>query len=789
MKKRFKIQRFLIIRLLFLMKSLSTQLLTKTTQSRSPGIFNFFACRKKAVKTTGESFLISAGFIFFAVFISQFMFAATLSCNIIDADNCASPNITVFRMLNDTSGYFNAHLQNTSLSGYSPIYNYSLCCSSDSTLGSSCSEAVVLKLSNFTNAHAQFGNYTGPNTTYDYSSCLSASPGEVMCTYSSSSCTAGYSCVASMASSEAWAANQTNAHVGPCSEYDMKVCCKVNSPPVISNVTLNSTYDTNYTYENLTVYFSESDDDGDAYTNVTDWRKGEVSIAVLNMAFNTNTSSTASGAIRDYSSFGNDGTLGNGVASQAPVWTSGGKVGGAYEFDGLDDRIIITGLEDNQTYGGTYGNVTVTAWVRPTNNNRYNMVTRGLGGFSYLSAGYTSSGGKLRAMVKDTVNDVNNWPTSTGTINSGEWSHIVFIFEGGRGYKFYINGQLDTETSNPNLSLTNYYSSNNGLGGLVDSTSYFNGTMDEVAIFNRSLSAGQIKAIYNAGVGNKSVQMMHSDETTKGEVWSVAVTGNDGFDDGTTVLSNSLTIRGSVPNVTLLSPPDGNETRSRAPLFEWNATDFDGDSMTYEINITEVKFAGQFVCDDDVYAYPGVMNYTPASDLKCFYDNNYYYLWSVRANDSDGFSEWAGPWKLNMTAVVDMSMPVDFISFGQLSLLQDDNTTDNSPEPFNLQNDGNALINVNVTGTNLWDSIANPNEYYKFKINNNSAELGAFNWSSSATVWTSLPLATSNATGIMGLKYQNAFDSAIIDILVQVPPAEPPGNKTSTITFMSILAE
>jgi hypothetical protein len=283
--------------------------------------------------------------------------------------------------------------------------------------------------------------------------------------------------------------------------------------------------------------------------------------------------------------------------------------------------------------------------------------------------------------------------------------------------------------------------------------------------------------------------MIHSDETTKGEAWGVAVTGNDGFDDGTSVLSNNLTIRGSVPNVTLLSPPDGNETRSRTPTFYWNATDVDGDAMTYEINITPVKFAGQFVCSDDIDTYSGVMNYTPASDLECFYDNSYYYLWSVRANDSDGQGGWAGPWKLNMTAVVDMSMPVNFVSFGQLSLLQDDNTTDNSPPPFQIQNDGNALININVTSTNLWNSIVNPNQYYKFKINNNSGELGSFNWGNSTTTWTSLPSSITNVSGIALLKYQDAFDSAIIDMLVQTPPAEPPGNKTATVTFMSILAE
>ncbi|MDP3881252.1 MAG: LamG domain-containing protein [Nanoarchaeota archaeon] len=737
-------------------------------------VFNFFDSRGAIVRGAGESLIIFAGFVFLSVLISQFMIAATLSCNILDANNCVSPNITVFRLLNDTSGYFNAHLQNATLSSYSPIYNYSLCCSSDSALGNSCSEAVVLKLSNFTNAHAQFGTYSGPNETYSYNSCLSADPGAVSCTYSSGSCSGGYTCVASMASSEEWAANETNAHAGPCSEYDMKVCCKVNSPPEISNVVLNSTYGTNYTYENLTVYFSESDADGDSYTNITDWRKSGASIAVLNLAFNTNTSSPSLGAVRDYSTYDNDGTLGAGNSINSPVWAPLGKVGGAYQFDGVDDYIR---LSQNISLGNF--NWTFSTWVKT-----YDISGSILS--NYAGGPVTNDLGILSSNISYTHYD-GGWKYEYGksNVSDGKWHFLVWVNYANKTMELYVDGVKEVGGVASNVT-------NNGPVNQIGKnwgSNYFNGTIDEAQIFNSSLSANQIKAIYNAGIGNRSVQTMHSDETAKGEVWTVAVTGNDKFDDGTTMLSNNLTIRGSVPNVSLLSPPDGNETRLRTPVFEWNATDADNDGMTYEINITEVKFSGQFVCDDDIYAYPGVMNFTPSSDLECFYDNNYYYLWSVRANDSDGYSEWAGPWKLNMTAVVDISMPVDFVSFGQLSLLQDDNTTDNSPPPFQLQNDGNALIDVNVTSTNLWSSVTNPNEYYRFKINNNSLELGSFSWVNSSTSWTYFPSNTTNISGIVGLRYPDAFDSAIIDLLVQVPPAEPPGNKTATVTFMSILAE
>ncbi len=737
---------------------------------------------KLIYRSASESFLPSLFFIVLFILGGSAIFAATLNCSIINANSCNSPNLTLFRLLNDTSGYFNAHVQNASLSGYSPAYNYSVCCSSDSVLSSSCSEAVVLKMFNFTNAHAQFANYTGPYSVYNYSSCLSAEPGIATCTYSQSSCAAGYTCLASLASSETWANNETNAHVGPCSEYNTKICCKINSPPVISEVILNSTYATNYTYENLTVYFSENDSDGDAYTNITDWRRSGISVALLNLAFDTNTSSNSSGAIKDYSSYGNSGTLGGGASANAPVWTSDGKIGGAYKFDGDNDIITVPGTWHQ------IATKTLSFWANPNCMLGLHQMPLSTGGNYYVSFQDVCNANRLYISITNSSGSQKTVSWS-GLVAPQEWHYYVVTVDVNGSYvnrSIYIDGVLRGSSTYYEGHGTNY-GSVFYIGAL--STNYdFNGTLDEIQIFNYSLSANQINAMYEAGVGNHSVQMMHSDETNKGEIWSVAVTGNDGFNDGPMVLSNNLTIRGSIPNVTLVSPVNGNSTRLRTPTFIWNATDLDGDVMTYTINITEVKFAGQFLCDDDIYNYADIMNYTPASDLKCFYDNDYYYLWSVRVNDSDGYSDWTETWKLNMTAVVDMSMPTNFISFGQLSLSQEDNTTDNLPPPFVIQNDGNALININITSTDIWDSTDNPNQFYQFKINS-TEESGAFNWVNSTTSWTFMPAVVTNISAIGGLRYEDAFDSALIDIFLKVPPSEPPGNKTATVTFMSILAE
>ena len=70
----------------------------------------------------------------------------------------------------------------------------------------------------------------------------------------------------------------------------------------------------------------------------------------------------------------------------------------------------------------------------------------------------------------------------------------------------------------------------------------FNGTIDEVSIYNRSLSPEQINENYLANNNNQNSRTILSNETDVGETWQACVTPTDLEDEGTTVCSNELTI-------------------------------------------------------------------------------------------------------------------------------------------------------------------------------------------------------------------------------------------------------
>jgi len=127
------------------------------------------------------------------------------------------------------------------------------------------------------------------------------------------------------------------------------------------------------------------------------------------------------------------------------------------------------------------------------------------------------------------------------------------------------------------------------------------------------------------------------------------------------------------------------------------------------------------------------------------------------------------------------------MNFGGIGILGTNDTTDDSPLPFKIQNDGNAFVNVTINASDLWNIISNPSQYYQFKIDNISGEENSFNWQASSTLFTNMPNNT--LMSIADLNYTDATDSAEIDINISVPPNEGSGVRSSTVVFTASLSE
>jgi len=187
----------------------------------------------------------------------------------------------------------------------------------------------------------------------------------------------------------------------------------------------------------------------------------------------------------DSSGYGNNGTLYNG-----PTWTSG-EVGGALSFDGVDDYMDC-GVAD---WFNSLLNVTISLWVKPGSTQLQYADILSAHGWGYMveQAGTTNNLFYF-SYWNGSVWQGNNIQTQ---LTAGVWQHFV-VQKDGTTIRHFVNGVKTAEGSvsgNPVYSFGTklMISRWSGSGGR-----YFNGLIDEVRIYNRALSAAEIKALYDA---------------------------------------------------------------------------------------------------------------------------------------------------------------------------------------------------------------------------------------------------------------------------------------------------
>lgn len=247
----------------------------------------------------------------------------------------------------------------------------------------------------------------------------------------------------------------------------------------------------------------------------------------------------------------NNGTLVNG----AVIWKNASAVGngGAY-FDGVDDYVNTTysNYNENQTFG-------VSFWIR-SNGFIYNSGNSG-NAFS-LKYGYFG----IRAY--NSTNDymyfrLDNATSASDTRGTGSY---IPLNESGVWHHIYINYWTNGIVRYANMSIDNVFSSttaimegfkNNQSGTFIGlKNGYFNGSIDEVMIFNRSLSASEVAELYaNQSAGLRAF----TDDASLVSYYP--------FDDGTSQCVNAtaraLTIDSTYPTILVTG---GNGTQSYGNL-------------------------------------------------------------------------------------------------------------------------------------------------------------------------------------------------------------------------------
>lgn len=163
----------------------------------------------------------------------------------------------------------------------------------------------------------------------------------------------------------------------------------------------------------------------------------------------------------------------------------------AVEFDGSNDEVVIPyAAALNPTA------VTIAAWVKIDTTSGTLIVYDSRNTAATTGFCLSVSAGKVRFGVAEAGGFSEG--ISTTTLTTGVWYHIAGTYGGGNRH-VYINGVLEAGPTAD--TYTQNTTTNSRIGRSTNSTNPFDGTIDEVALWNSQLTTAQILAMYQRGSG------------------------------------------------------------------------------------------------------------------------------------------------------------------------------------------------------------------------------------------------------------------------------------------------
>ncbi len=247
--------------------------------------------------------------------------------------------------------------------------------------------------------------------------------------------------------------------------------------------------------------------------------------------------------IPDLSAGGNDCTLTNMVSGDLQGDTPGGISSVSTDFAGTNRY-------------GTMGNVaaldfektdswSVSCWVKTTYALGY-FVSKMAGTGDGKGWGF---GGENPGLYLSSNNFVNQLAVkcTTASISDGAWHHVVSTYDGSEtvaGIKFYIDGVEITSKTTVYNNLSTYLLSNTAsvnVAARSDGDAVWEGTLDEVGVFDFELTQTDVTDLYNGGAPKHLMTNSYGDIASFWDMGNPTSNEEESF-DGTLVNMDSTDV-------------------------------------------------------------------------------------------------------------------------------------------------------------------------------------------------------------------------------------------------------
>jgi hypothetical protein len=358
--------------------------------------------------------------------------------------------------------------------------------------------------------------------------------------------------------------------------------------------------------------------------------------------------------VYDFSGNGNNGTVSGAVFNR-----SGGKFAGAFKFDGNNSYIWS---EAYLAGGNPAPNFSISFWFKAESVKDGNYIVamrdnllEDAGDIRFYSVGLPPT---IRVMAerKKSISWMN--AVGTTTPQAGLWYHVAVTYDNAAdAMKVYLNGVNDTSSVNSGSGVTSSWDNFSFGSKWNNSGTYFNGTIDEVAIWNRTLSADEILNHYRLDEGKY--------------YWKVNATDN--LDRGNESLVWEFTVDTTSPAISLNYPGSGAVLGSSVINFNWTVTDNLDTSVLCNLTVGGVVRASDVVSPNGTatnYSVSGLTSKTYLWNVTCWDDAT-----NVNTSETRSFALDVTPPRINFTA----------------------------PTPSNDTSTSNTHVDINVSITNASD--------------------------------------------------------------------------------------
>ncbi|MDO8524418.1 MAG: LamG domain-containing protein [bacterium] len=195
----------------------------------------------------------------------------------------------------------------------------------------------------------------------------------------------------------------------------------------------------------------------------------------------------------DSSGNGNTGTLTGGVQ-----WTTG-KLGKGLSFDGVNDYVSV-GDPASGVLDFGISNFSIGTWVKTSSVQAIKTIIY-KGATSAANKGYWIYINATGVVIAN-IADGTNRPTAVSTSgwNNNQWHYVIVVFNRAGNSQVYMDGVANGTPASlapiAGNTIDNAFSFR--IGGTSGANASADGIIDDVRIYNRALSAGEVGQMYNS---------------------------------------------------------------------------------------------------------------------------------------------------------------------------------------------------------------------------------------------------------------------------------------------------